>query len=527
MAIPVYISNHATGGLQLLKKTATTNWTLTELAFQVRMGIAEFNNNIGVPARLYYSGQLNSLTVSSGIIITSNATLDQAAAHGYPGTPSCTAPTRGMMVNGGIQAQRYDENGIERIWVASPDIGGNDLFILMTHELGHVLGMPHSRENSGAQLQFLDSGGHSYVSSPYILMHWSGPVNIRHWTRYEKDTLRSVYGTRQGVDYHYQTGPGRSYGASFKAFTTQPSSSIILGPGKSSENGPKQFYSWVEPTQTALGTGRTWNSFASFGTLFEITGTAPAVGFGGGEVRAYWLERDPPQTLPDLHLANYAGNFVYKQLRWMKSTNGGASFSIQGGLTDPSGGFPLTTWTDNVSVAYDPFRSVFLVVWLDLQHTVNILTMPAPGSAQVGNVRTVLPLTQRFWETPTISCDGAGTCGMVGIPADMAPYLTTLWGTIGTSGSWTTLGTEWHGGFPMIETATITYQSVPKTWLLGYLALGDDKVFTQTRTTGSAWTVPSSPLYTSTKALSAPSSGSFQCAGCVMHSVVEFNEYGP
>ena len=68
--IPVYINNSSSFGVQLLKKPLGGGyWSVPEVERELNIALADFNDSVGIPIRLYYSGLTTFQTIAGGIVV--------------------------------------------------------------------------------------------------------------------------------------------------------------------------------------------------------------------------------------------------------------------------------------------------------------------------------------------------------------------------------------------------------------------------------------------------------------------------
>jgi hypothetical protein len=539
VAVPVYVSINPTYGVQLLKKNSTTNWTAAEFAEQLKIAIAEFNLNAGPLLRLYYAGTITTTSASAGISIYLSNTPSNAVGFAGATNWSCVPPDRGRILKARVVINRYGSTGADRYfsgWDYSAGLGDSDLHAIFTHEVGHAIGLEHT---TIADLR--DSSGQSYTADVHTVMNPSVQPNTRHWTKYEKDSLRYLYSPNTGSLEFYQSGPSRGYGTSWKVVaTTPPAASMVSGLGKMTETAETMLYGWEDPFDPRVkGRSRTNHGvFTSFVgpdtppvnmppamTASTQTATAPA------EYRAYWLERGPVVSLPPPALpgttAAYGPGFVYKKIYWMKSSDG-INWTPMGHLVNPANSQPIQTWTDSITASYDPYRRVFAVLWIDDMYNGRIFTMPGPQSPQTSNVYS--PLFTTFWEAPSLACLNTEQgfqpgCMIVGMQHAVSAPLVVLTGQITATGTWSTSLLQQYTNIPQTQTPSV-WASWDGQFLLGTLERGNDSIAIYRRLlNGSVWN-PVLNVIRGFSSMSPPMIGGSYSSGW-SHAIAGSVVYGP
>jgi hypothetical protein len=247
--IDVYINVDTINSVEILRDSSTTYWTRTAFAEQVKMAIAEFNISAGAYIRLRYAGTTTSLS-PAGIIILANPNNGSAIAFAGPTEVSCVFGDRGRITKARVVANAKDNLGAERIFQAWGYTVPNtiDVWGLFTHELGHAVGLGHSDEAT-----LLNSAGQQYAPDHRIVMNSTWASNIRHFTKYDKDTLRILYGPNTGTIRTLQSGPSRGFGNSWRVLPdSAPPANVTSGVGKMTETAQTTLYGWADPYAATL-----------------------------------------------------------------------------------------------------------------------------------------------------------------------------------------------------------------------------------------------------------------------------------
>lgn len=537
--IPVYINNSPSDGVQLLKKVGGAYWTTSDVARELQIAIADFNDSVGIPIRLYYNGVTGSPQVSGGIVIQSSPVASSAIAHATVyGTGTCVPGSRGRIASAQISGHRFNANGTDREFglFPPPQQPGADLRFLFSHELGHALGLAHSTD-----AVLLNNMGATYTATDKLVMYPSISPNHRHWTKYEKDSLRTLYGTRLGTLQVLQSGPRAPYnnGSAWHVPRNAPNppANVVSGPGRISEMAPmRAFYAWADGFAPQVkGHGRVSQGGGidrfPMATPSETAFMAPAMAYGFSDYRAYWIERDPDVLgMFGGIVTPYGPGMEKKKIYWMSSPDG-VAWTQRGYLSDPTTGAPITIWTDSVSVAYNPSRAAFVVLWLDNGYNARYMTMPASGVGGASRYGVISGFT--FWETPSMSCSGVGNandCMIVGMGRDEPVSLTTLTGAFSSTGTWTYNSSEINSNMPQTHAPSVAYQPWVNKYVIAYLGRPANNIYSTARTVGGPWVPPAAPTATyPSDSLSPPQVGNCPaaCGLCGSHAVLMTARYGP
>jgi hypothetical protein len=275
-------------------------------------------------------------------------------------------------------------------------------------------------------------------------MRGRAPGYSRYFTRYDKETLRSRFGTVEahGERHRLVTSPN--------TWTTAPAgwaqgspdpidNKILVRPRSVTSRQTFAPLAWTPPSgdpyYAAYGPfAPYWSDHEDFSASSLSGFSSPAVvSNGGAEIRIY------------RYLEAWTGDQSShrKRLSYIKSTDGGATWStVQYPLVL---GNYITTRADGIAAAYDAYTKTYLVAWLGCTEagctTVRGITEPAPGSALTSTVGwgTTIVATA----TPSIACHPTSTAGdrclIAFKPGGADPRIAWQEGAISSSGAnpWT------------------------------------------------------------------------------------------